>query len=505
MQHKKPLPTKFHECPECGNFFNHEEELKTHISQDHDINSTDCVQCDFKGDSVLDFVNHIIAKHHNSQEVIFCPRCNFKALGMQSMNDHIETDHIEIALLRHVTANQAAATQNLETFKMELTNILKTLIQEHNVVKQELFILRQNKQEVDEKVSSIKQTVMNIENLVSSAKEPSNRPEHSARTAHNAHPSTSSFSSAPSHGSSTLPKTTSVGTQTKSSPPIANKQTFTKTTQNIPATKPSVPSPPNHNNPKPKDTTSSFNPPQKILFVGDSISGHANINIIADATRSKIVTAKAYSAVFDDVANKAKEAAFFPQKNFLQVVPKEVTKDNFDHLIIQAGSVDITNLNTAENANEYLEYFKQETVLSAKNIFNSVVIALENQTSLKTAIIMKQTPRYDPHNVDPLSLKSALSHLFNNTMMELWMNSPLKDKIYVGSHNIDCSGAIQSARYRHTKSGRFDGVHLYGSSGSKAYTMSVLNILRSASLISSDHDYHLSCDQYKYQNRNQGN
>ena len=116
-------------------------------------------------------------------------------------------------------------------------------------------------------------------------------------------------------------------------------------------------------------------------------------------------------------------------------------------------------------------------------------------------MILKQTPRYDPHTVDPLSMKPALSQLFNNTMMDMWMNSPMKDKIFVGSHNIDCSGAIQSARYRHTKTGRFDGVHLYGSSGSKAYTLSVLNILRSANLISSEHEYHLSCAQYKYQNR----
>jgi hypothetical protein len=134
-----------------------------------------------------------------------------------------------------------------------------------------------------------------------------------------------------------------------------------------------------------------------------------------------------------------------------------------------------------------------------------MIIALERQPSIKSVVIMKQTPRYDPVSVDPMSLKPALSQLFNNTLMELWISSPMKDRIFVGSHNIDCSGAIQSARYRHTKTGRFDGVHLYGSSGSKAYTKSVLNILRSATLISTEEDYHLSCAQYKYQNRYQGN
>ena len=164
--------------------------------------------------------------------------------------------------------------------------------------------------------------------------------------------------------------------------------------------------------------------------------------------------------MYDDVHNKAKKAAQFPKKIFLQVVPNEVVKDSFDHLIIQSGSVDISNLNTEVNPTEYIDYFKQETVLSAKNIFNSGLLALEHQPSLKSIVIMKQTPRYDPHDKDPLSLKPALSQLFNNTITELWINFPMKEKIYIGSYNIECSGAVQSARYRHTKTGRFDGVHL---------------------------------------------
>ena len=78
---------------------------------------------------------------------------------------------------------------------------------------------------------------------------------------------------------------------------------------------------------------------------------------------------------------------------------------------------------------------------------------------------MKQIPRYDPSHVDPLSLKPTLSILFNNTLTELWMESPYKQKIYVGNHNIECTGAIKESRYRHTKSGKYDGIHLYGSSG----------------------------------------
>ena len=115
-------------------------------------------------------------------------------------------------------------------------------------------------------------------------------------------------------------------------------------------------------------------------------------------------------------------------------------------------------------------------------------------------MILKQIPRYDKSDVDPLSLKSSLSILFNNTLTNLWMECPDRQRIAVGNHNIECSGAIRESRYRHTKTGKYDGIHMFGSSGSKAYTLSVLNILKTANVTSSDYDFHLSCAQFQYQN-----
>ena len=114
-------------------------------------------------------------------------------------------------------------------------------------------------------------------------------------------------------------------------------------------------------------------------------------------------------------------------------------------------------------------------------------------------------PRYDPSKVDPLGLKPALSELFNNTLTEQWMKCNVKDKLFIGIHNIECTGAIKESRYRQTKTGKFDAIHMYGSSGQKAYTLSVLSILRSAKLTSSDHDYHQSCAQFQYQSKQMRN
>ena len=240
-----------------------------------------------------------------------------------------------------------------------------------------------------------------------------------------------------------------------------------------------------------------------ILFIGDSISANINIDALESATQRTIIRAKAYSSIHDTVQNVAKQAARFPSSNFTDVIPAQLRKAKFHSLLLQAGSVDITNLQTNESPSRYLEYFKQETIVSAKNLFTAAVNALSSQPSLRKVVIMKQIPRYDPAEVDPLSLKPTLSQLFNNTLSDLWMNSSMKHKIVIGSHNIDCTGAIKESRYREPKTGRFDGIHLLGNSSRKFYTLSVLNIIKAAQLTSSQRDYHQSCAQYQYQTRQQ--
>ena len=155
-------------------------------------------------------------------------------------------------------------------------------------------------------------------------------------------------------------------------------------------------------------------------------------------------------------------------------------------------------MNTKHTNAEDIEYFKDETCLSAQNLFKAAENALHVQPTLKKVVIMKHIPRYDPQVSDPLSLKPALSQMFNNLLTELWMSSPLKDRMVIGSHNIECSGAIRESRYRESKTGKFDGIHLLGNSGRKFYTLSVLNILNISELTTQEYIYHKSCPQAQY-------
>ena len=156
-------------------------------------------------------------------------------------------------------------------------------------------------------------------------------------------------------------------------------------------------------------------------------------------------------------------------------------------MIIQAGSIDITNMKTGgDNIYKYSEFFHQQAMTAAENLFTEVANCLLKNSNVKQAVILKQTPRYDNKNVDPHSLKAALVKLYNDTLVQKWLESPLKNRIVIGNHELDCCGAIFEARYRNIKKKLFDGVHLFGSSGQKAYTESVLRILRDAKLIKHD-------------------
>ena len=196
----------------------------------------------------------------------------------------------------------------------------------------------------------------------------------------------------------------------------------------------------------------------------------------------EVRTARAYSTLEDASENESKEKTRFPEKNFDVVIKEELNKAPTDILILQSGSVDISNMKmTGDNPTKFSELFKQQAVVSATNLFTAVTNALVSHPELKKAVIMKQIPRYDPIARDPLLIKSDLSKLFNDTLDQLCLVSPFKDRITVGTHSLGCQGGIREARYK--KGGLYDGVHMYGPSGKKSYTESILKIIRSCGYI----------------------
>ena len=139
---------------------------------------------------------------------------------------------------------------------------------------------------------------------------------------------------------------------------------------------------------EPKETKQS-----SVLFIGDSITNTLDYNFVAQATTSRITRAKAYSSIREDIPTIAKQAAKYPHLNFTDVAKTELGKKQFETLILQSGSVDVTNLITRDNATDYFEYFNQETIKSAENLFKVTEDSMINHPSLEKVVILKHIPR----------------------------------------------------------------------------------------------------------------
>ena len=123
-----------------------------------------------------------------------------------------------------------------------------------------------------------------------------------------------------------------------------------------------------------------------------------------------------------------------------------------------APTVDISNLDTTKlSPGQNIEAYKQSILISCQNVFSAAHNALSRHPQLKKVVIMEHAPRFDAPDVDPTGLKPKLALL--------WHSSVMKDRIVIGKHSLDCSGEQISVRYRDDRSGRYDGVHMYGSQG----------------------------------------
>ena len=104
--------------------------------------------------------------------------------------------------------------------------------------------------------------------------------------------------------------------------------------------------------------------------------------------------------------------------------------------------------------------------------------------------------------MDPCGLKPKLADFANLTLVQLWQSSPMREHIVLGKHNISRNEENKHILHTDDWTGKYDGVHLYGSQGKKLFTQSVLNILRNSLQTVrsvSAAPGHTNCPQAKYQ------
>ena len=205
---------------------------------------------------------------------------------------------------------------------------------------------------------------------------------------------------------------------------------------------------------------------KKIAWVGDSISHHVDFAELEKVTKTKIKRRKAYGSV-------SASCQKFPHSNFTDVVPKELGDKEADILILQASSVDLTNI----PADAPREYSMQQAVVSSENMITVAKSALTANPNIQKVIVMQTVDRYDE--------KHGLNKYAQQKLEEASKraNDP---RIMIGKHNLECDGAIRASRFGDSRTERVDGVHLRGNSGMISYTRSVANILVAAGLTSEE-------------------
>jgi hypothetical protein len=192
------------------------------------------------------------------------------------------------------------------------------------------------------------------------------------------------------------PTSSSASTDPKASkipsyvPPPASKESKTKVKAKMPAEQK------NHTKRK-----TVYQQKPKVLIVGDSLAHNSHFRKLEIVTNTTIKTAKGYSSVWDKDAR-------YKHLNITDVTKNELEKDQFDHIVLAAPTVDITNLGTVNTKpGDDMERLKEKVRASCLNMFNVAENALDDNT-LKNVILMNHAPRYDTASKDPMGIKHNL-------------------------------------------------------------------------------------------------
>ena len=153
--------------------------------------------------------------------------------------------------------------------------------------------------------------------------------------------------------------------------------------------------------------------------------------MLKKATGAELKKSKAYCSKF---------GGKIPTKNFTDILPKVLSVDKFDYLVVQASSTDLTNLLELPEATVD-EYFRQQASLSSYQMVASLDAAFASHPYLKGAILMERTPRYDSIH--------ELNRYANGILYEAVAKSRNVGKIFIGQHNLQCEGGPASQQVWH--------------------------------------------------------
>ena len=167
-----------------------------------------------------------------------------------------------------------------------------------------------------------------------------------------------------------------------------------------------------------------------------------------------------------------------------KISPKVIKKEKPDAIVLQTGSIEITNINVKNalmDSDKSIEEYKQEWTKKVKedstNLFNIAKKALDIKSDMEV-VIVKRLPRYDPKSEDPFHIKQSMSEYANSVYDQLWFEHGGPKNIHiVALEKIECVGFLRDILYGKKNDVGYDGLHLRGPAGSRHFTYRAVNAI----------------------------
>ena len=229
--------------------------------------------------------------------------------------------------------------------------------------------------------------------------------------------------------------------------------------------------------PKKEDKSKSKSLKHKITWVGTSLSKALDKNKVEKDLDVELSVKKAYCV---------KKEGRFPDENFETSVP-QITKDGqIDTLVMEAGSIEITNIdvnkammNTDKDIEESKKEWFEQVEETSKSLFQIAEDCIARDSKMNV-VIVKRPQRFDKASKDILGIKSKLSEYANKVYEQCALKSNNSNKIHIVDLKLGAQNGnyLKELIYGKQENPAYDGIHFSGCGGSRHFTYRAVNALK---------------------------
>ena len=184
---------------------------------------------------------------------------------------------------------------------------------------------------------------------------------------------------------------------------------------------------------------------------------------------------------------KAEANQYYPELNFTETVSMVLETSKPDAIILQAGSIEISNIDikkaymdTEKDIDQYQTEWASKVEEDSTNLFDIATKALKKKANMKI-IIVKRLPRYDPVCADPKGIKRKISDFANSFYDQLWFKRGGPKNIFVVDIDLQCSDGqyLKDLIYAKSSERNYNGIHLRGEGASRHFSYRAANVMKS--------------------------